>query len=144
MTPLEERWADAALRAFLEPNNQGTSPTTLTTAPHEVDYLVCLRRMRAASTTKAAFGLRIAVWLVALAPLWLWGKLATIQGVPLSQRTSLVGELLTHRFFVVRELMLLLKLTASIALLGTPSVRARSRYDSVTRSKPKTRLPLAS
>ncbi len=140
MTPLEERWADAALRAFLDPTSDG-----LTAARHEVDYMMCLRRMRRASTKPAAFGLRFAVWLVALAPFWLWGNLSTVLSLPLPRRTALIQQLLTHRLFVVRELMLLLKLTASIALLGAPSVRARSRYDAVsTATTPKTRLPLAS
>lgn len=139
MTPLEERWADAALRAFLEPGNHG-----LIAAPDEVDYLACMRRMRAQSTRLAALGLRIAVWMVALAPMWMWHRLTPLHRLPPTDRSALMRELLSHRAFVVRELALLLKLAASIALLGTESVRARSAYDSRSRPRPKTRLPLAS
>lgn len=139
MTRFEERWADNVLRAFIEPTSSG-----LITRDNEVDYLACMRQMRAASTRLAAFGLRIATWIVALAPLWLWGTFATVSGIPSERRTRLLNELLTHRSMIVRELTLLLKLTASMALLGTASVRARSGYDSVTQPKLKKRLPLAS
>jgi hypothetical protein len=79
----------------------------------------------------AALGLRLAIWIAALAPLWLWGKLTTISKLATERRTELLRQLLTHRAFAVRELVTLLKLSAAMALLGTPSVRARSGYDHV-------------
>jgi hypothetical protein len=139
MTSFEERWADLTLRAFLDPSSGG-----LNASPSEVDYVECLRHMRASSTPAAALGLRVAVWLVAWAPFWLWGRVSTIAALDESQRTRLLRELVMHQSFVVRELMMLLKLTASIALLGVASVRARSGYDSHRRTPPRARLPLAS
>jgi hypothetical protein len=67
--------------------------------------------------------------MVALAPLWALGKLATFSTLARRERCELLGRLLVHHNFAVRELTMLLKLTAAIALLGTASVRARSGYD---------------
>jgi hypothetical protein len=69
--------------------------------------------------------------MAALAPLWLWGRLTTINKLASERRSQLLRELLGHRAFAVRELSLLLKLGAAMALLGTPTVRARSGYDHV-------------
>jgi hypothetical protein len=124
MMAFEQRWARQLLSAFAPSGGPGL-------APHhdEVDYLGVVARMRREATPLAAFGLRIAIWIAALAPLWLWGKLTTISKLASERRTDLLRELLAHRAFVVRELATLLKLTAAMALLGTPSVRARSGYD---------------
>jgi hypothetical protein len=78
-----------------------------------------------------AFGLRVAIWMVAFAPLWLHGRFATFSTLARRERTQLLSRLLVHRVLAVRELTTLLKLTAAMALLGTASVRARSGYDAV-------------
>src|SRR5690349_23160067 len=83
------------------------------------------------ATPLAAIGMRAALWMAALAPLWLWGRLSTVSKLANERRSELLRQLLSHRAFAVRELTLLLKLAATMALLGTPSVRARSGYDSV-------------
>ena len=74
MMRFERRWAQHLLAAFA-PAGLGRGALA---APDEVDYLGVLARMRAKATPLAALGLRLAVWIAALAPLWLWGKLATI------------------------------------------------------------------
>lgn len=124
MTRIERRWARAALHAFAPAGSMGLAP-----GPNEVDFLACMRRMMRRSTPLAAVGLRLAVWLVAWAPLWLWGRFTTIRGLAGPRRSELLAQLLGHPSYVVRELTALLKLAASFAFLGTPSVRARSGYD---------------
>jgi hypothetical protein len=126
MMAFEKRWARQLLSAFAPSGGPGLSPRR-----DEVDYLRVLTRMRREATPIAAFGLRLAIWIAALAPLWLWGKLTTISKLAIEHRTELLRELLSHRAFAVRELVTLLKLSAAMALLGTPSVRARSGYDQV-------------
>ncbi len=130
VTRLEEAWALDLLAAFAPPANEGPN-AQLSALPGEVDYLKTLRRMRALSTPLAAFGLRAAVWLLAWAPLWLDGRWLTSSRLQLSERCGLLRRLLAHKSFAVRELSLLLKLVASMALLGAPTVRARSGYDNV-------------
>ncbi len=126
MTHLEDKWATQALGAFAPSGAQGLSPL-----PNEVDYLATFRRMSRLSTPLAALGLRLALWLVALAPLWLCGRCMTISRLAEPERALLLSRLLTHSSFAVRELTLLLKFAAAMALLGTASVRARSGYDNV-------------
>jgi hypothetical protein len=127
LTPLERRWAGDLLRAFApETTEDGLAPL-----PGEVDYLATFDRMRVRATKLAALGLRAAVWLLALTPLWQRGRFATLSALPVQARADKLAELLTHRVFVVRELALLLKLCAAMALFASPAVRARSAYDDV-------------
>jgi hypothetical protein len=142
MTRFELRWAEDLLAAFAPPNGPGL-------APHagEVRYAAVFARMRREATPLAAIGLRLAIWLAALAPLWLWGRLRTASLLTPGERPELLRQLLRHRSFAVRELTTLLKLVAMIALLGTDSVRARSGYDNVQstariESGVRVRLPL--
>jgi hypothetical protein len=123
MTNWENTWATEVLSAFTQ-EGAGLTPTA-----GEVDYLRTFARMRAGSTKLAAFGLRAALWMVVLAPLWFFGRLATFSRLARRERSELIGRLLVHDSFAVRELTMLLKLTAAMALLGTSSVRARSGYD---------------
>jgi hypothetical protein len=124
MTRLEQDWAADVLTAFTLNGAPG-----LQAAPGEVDYLGALRRMRRNSTALAAFGLRIAVWMVAFAPVLLFGRWALFSRLARREQSELLTRLLVHKHMLVRELALLLKLTAAMALLGTASVRARSGYD---------------
>lgn len=124
MTRWEHAWAESVLTAFVIEGSPG-----LNVNHGEVDYLNALRRMRERGTSLAALGLRVAIWMVATAPLWLFGRFKLFGALARAERTELLGRLLTHRSFAVRELTLLLKLTAAMALLGTASVRARTHYD---------------
>jgi hypothetical protein len=124
MLSFERRWARHLLASFAPVGSAGLAPVE-----GEVDYVQALVRMMRGATPLAALGLRLALWLAALAPIWLWGRLATVTKLASERRTELLAQLLGHRAFAVRELTLLLKLCAAMALLGTPSVRARSGYD---------------
>jgi hypothetical protein len=127
----ELRWARDVLSAFAPVHGRG-----LCASAHEVDYGAVLVRMLGEVTPLAAVGLRLSIWLAALAPLWLWGKFTTISDLAAERRANLLGALLTHRAFAVRELALLLKLCAAIALLGSPAVRMRSGYDDAAATQP--------
>jgi len=126
MTRWERRWVTQLLGAFAPSGGPGLSPL-----PNEVDYENAFRRMLRQATPIAAIGMRLALWMAAFAPLWLWGRLTTVSKLAIEHRVELLCQLLAHRAFAVRELTLLLKLAATMALLGTPAVRARSGYDSV-------------
>lgn len=126
MTAFERRWTAAVLEAFAPPGGPGLAPR-----PGEVDYVATFATLMRRTRPAAAWGLRLAIWLAALAPFWLRGRLHTVTGLTHEARARLLDELLRHRSFPVRELTLLLKVSAAMALLGTPSVRARSGYDHV-------------
>jgi hypothetical protein len=131
MFGFERRWARDALSAFAPEQGPGLAPSV-----GEVDYDAVLQRMLREVAPLARIGLRLAVWSAALAPMWLLGKFATISSLGSSHRPALLSALLTHRVFAVRELATLLKLCAAMALLGVPSVRARSGYDDARSAQP--------
>jgi hypothetical protein len=124
MMGFERRWARHVLAAFAPVGGPGLAPLS-----DEVDYETALRRMMDGASPLAAVGMRLALWIAALAPIWLWGRLTTVTRLAAARRPELLRQLLGHRAFAIRELTLLLKLCAAMALLGTPSVRARSGYD---------------
>lgn len=149
----EHTWAVDVLAAFAPSPTEtriSTVPRSHALAPRdgEVDYERTWVRMLRGSTPLAALGLRIALWMVAFAPFWLWGRFATFSKLALHERTELLCRLLRHTSHLVRELSLLLKFTAAVALLGTPSVRERSGYDtpvapaSVERDTGRRQLPV--
>ena len=121
--PFERHWAAAVLEGFAPPGGEGLAP-----APGEVDYLGVHLRLLAATPPTARLGLRFAVMLAALSPLWLFKRGSTLAGLPPAERAAFLGRLLRMRG-PVGELTTLLKLCASIALLGKSSVRERSGYD---------------
>jgi len=148
LTLLERRWALDLLSAFApeakhkdshEDSHKDSCAAPveargLSPLPGEVDYLAMFDRMRERATWLAALGLRAALWLVALAPVWQRGQMRSLSRLSSQGRALKLAELLTHRSFVVRELTLLLKLCASMALFAAPGVRARSAYDDVHES----------
>jgi hypothetical protein len=137
MTRWEHIWAIDVLAAFAPASSETRSSISATPSadsrltPHEgeVDYFRVYRRLIAGSTPLAALGLRFALLMVVLAPVWLLGRFITFSALARAERTELLSRLLRHTSLVVRELSLLLKFAAAVALLGTPSVRERSGYD---------------
>src|SRR5262249_18484280 len=111
MLSFEKRWAAHLLSGFAPVAGPGLAPRR-----GEVDYVAVLARMMRDATPVAALGLRLAIWVAALAPLWLWGKLATISKLAVERHPELLRDLLAHRLFAVRELTMLLKLCAAMAL----------------------------
>lgn len=72
---------------------------------------------------RVAMGLRVAVWIVALAPLLTIGKLATISGLVTSDRERVVSLLLGSNVYLVRQLTTLLKAFGALFFLTLPGVR---------------------
>lgn len=96
--------------------------------PGEVEYIGPVLKMMAASTSKARLGIHLGLAIATFAPLWLTGRFRTMAGLPVEERTPIICRLVKHENFLVRELMLLLKIGVSLGLIGTPSVRARTRF----------------
>ena len=106
MTSFERRRAVAVLRGFA------------TDGAPDADFEGVLRTMEAASTPMAALGMRLAVWIALLWPLWSFRAFRLLSSCPHAVRTEALSAMLRHRLFAVRELMLLLKIAASMALLA--------------------------
>lgn len=95
----------------------------------EVDWDLGVARFLERASTKGRLGVRVGLLLVVTAPLWLWGRLRSGASLAAEERARLLDAMLSHRFFFVRELTLLLKLVACMALFRVEDVRARSGYD---------------
>jgi hypothetical protein len=121
MLAIERDWARVVLSGFAG-SDRGF-------VPGEVDYFYAARRFTQAGSQKAALGLRFAVLMAMTAPLWMWGKLRTLKSYAPEERSRLLDEMLRHRIFFVRELCLLLKLVACMAIFRSSEARARAGYD---------------
>jgi hypothetical protein len=153
ITAREERWAASLIEAFApsRPERAATTgagrptppddvasradgapsaaPVPLVPRPGEVDWAAAYRTLLARATPLARLGLRLALLVAVVGPALCWRRFVLAPSLPLRDRTRLLGELLASRSYLVRELVLLLKVCAAFALFRTPGPRARSRYD---------------
>ncbi|RMG17761.1 MAG: hypothetical protein D6729_08245 [Deltaproteobacteria bacterium] len=135
MRAFERRWAEIVLAAFAPPaatalgEGSGEANGALQPRPGEVRYLESYETMRSHGTRLSAFGLRLAVWIVVWSPPFLGLGLCLFPTLTPERRALALERLLHSKRFLVRELTLLLKIVAAMALFGTPSIRARSGYD---------------
>jgi hypothetical protein len=116
----EDRWAEAAMGAIFP----GSAADGLRDI-RAMDVRGFLRQVMACVPFQAALGLRAAVWLVALAPLFVLGRLATITGLAIADREKVVATLVASRSYVVRSLVLILKTIGALLYAGDDGVRAR-------------------
>lgn len=125
MTDFERRIALAILEGFAPPTRDEGAIAPL---EGEVDYGATLDMMVAGGNARARLGTRLAVLVVNLAPLFLLMAPRTMARLPVARRAVILDRMLASDVFLVRELALLLKLTACFALLGAPTVVERSHY----------------
>ena len=85
----------------------------------------------------AAFGVRAAVWLVALAPLLVLRRFATISGLAPADGEHVLATLGASRWYGVRSLVMLLKTFGALLYAGDDRIRARLRP-----AAPPTTVPL--
>ena len=128
VTTREAAWLEALGRAFAPEGEYRDGH--LVPKPGEVDYVGTFCTLNAPAGPKVRYGIRAALALIALSPVWQKRRLATIDALDAEERTALIEELSRHPLQLVRELTLLMKVQTSMALLGTPSLRSRSGYDS--------------
>lgn len=126
MRSFERRWVRVVLGSFAAEGSSELAPRA-----GEVDYLGTFLGMRASARPVARIGLRLALWLVALSPLWYGRRWCTFAGLSLDERQGLLGRLLEHPALAVRESAFMMKLAACLALFASDSLRARSGYDPV-------------
>lgn len=120
---IEQRWAAVVLSGF------AGAPAAFRVADGEVDYVAGMTRFAGAASEKARLGLRIAIVLAMTAPLWMYGRLRSLASLGAEARARVLDDMLRHRVFFVRELCLLLKLVACMAIFRAEAPRARTTYD---------------
>ena len=124
MLALERRWVRTILGSFAPEGGPELAPAT-----GDIEYVETFQGLYQGARGIARLGMRVALWLVALSPLWLLRRGVTVTALSLSERQSLLSRLLEHRVYAVRESAFLLKLCACLALFADDDVRARSGYD---------------
>jgi hypothetical protein len=118
LAPFESRWAEAAMQAIY---------------PGSVDIgLTDIRAMNVAGFLcelmihlpwKAALGLRLAVWVVALAPWFVLRRLATIAQLAPDDRERMVAILVSSPSYAIRSLVLILKAMGALLYAADDGVR---------------------
>jgi hypothetical protein len=120
LTGIENRWAEAAMGAiFPGSHEEGLSDI------RAMDVRGFLGRVVASVPSKVALGLRLAVWIVALAPLFVLGRLATITSLAQADRERVVATLVMSRNYALRSLVMILKTMGALLYAGDDGVRAR-------------------
>jgi hypothetical protein len=76
---------------------------------------------------RAALGLRLAIWLLALAPIVIARRFATIAGLAPLERERVVTVLSASPIYAVRSLVMMLKTMGAMLYAGDDAVRARLR-----------------
>jgi hypothetical protein len=120
LSNLETRWAEAAMGAIFPGSTDGTMADI-----RDMDVRGFLTEVMHAVPFQAALGLRIAIWLVALAPLFVIGRFRTIAGLQQLDRERVVSALVAHRSYALRSLTLILKTMGALLWAGDDAVRAR-------------------
>lgn len=113
----EIAWATAALEATFPERTQ---------LPHGIARMNPGRFFAdtiAASPLEPSIGLRLALWLVALAPFYFRWRPRTISAIPLSERQRVLERLLASPVYAVRELALALKAVGALLYAQSPAIR---------------------
>jgi hypothetical protein len=129
LTRWEDRWAQAAIGAiFPGLPEEGFGDIAAMDVPG------FLRRVLRAVPFRAALGLRLAIWLVAFAPLFVVGRWTTIAGLALAERETLIARLGASETYAIRSLVMILKTMGALLYAGDDGVRARMRAPAASRS----------
>lgn len=120
LSKVETRWAEAAMGAIFPGSNDAGMADI-----RGMDVSGFLAEVMHGVPFQAALGLRLAIWLVALAPLFVIGRFATIAGLGQGDRERVVASLVAHRSYALRSLVLILKTMGALLWAGDDAVRAR-------------------
>ncbi len=114
----ELAWATAAFDAVLP---EGTA------LPHGVARLnpaATFAEILGAAKLEQSLGLRLSLWIVALAPLWILRRPRSIAGIDAGARQLVLERLLASPVYAIRQLALAFKATTSMLYARSPAARA--------------------
>lgn len=118
LTRVERRWAHLALTTIFP---SGAHPRVR--GADVIDGGASLEEVCQRVPARVALGLRAAVWLFALAPLFVLLRPHLLQGLDIPVRERVVAALLAHRVYVIRQLALLLKAFGALMFFAAAGVR---------------------
>lgn len=125
----ENRWAEAALAAIF-PGAKDDGLAGIDT----MNVTAFMGHVMVHLPIKAALGLRLAIWFIALAPLIVLGRMTTVAWLSPAERERVVARLSTSRVYFVRSLVLLLKTFGAFLYASDARTRARMQSPSVLQS----------
>jgi len=105
------------------------TPGGLCISPGEVDWAEGLERFLKNASDKARLGIAVSLVAFFFSPLFVLGRFRTLARASATERAAAMERLLDHRFFLVREMALLVKLVACMAMFRVSSLRERTNYD---------------
>ncbi len=116
----EQRWLESIFVTILPEGIEGLPGAA------KVEWRPFLDDFAAVAPARMFLGLRGALWLVALlAPLLVLHRPRTFMGLAADQRLRVLQGLRESRFYLVRELPVLLKSIACLAYCRLPEVQAK-------------------
>jgi hypothetical protein len=119
LTPFERRWAHATLDTLFPGPDRGALPAGI--MDMDVDGFLdeTFRRV----PFEAALGLRAAFWVIAFAPLFMIGKLATIASLKPADRLRVLAAMNASHVYLLRGLVMMVKAIGALFFCGNPRVR---------------------
>jgi hypothetical protein len=129
LTSMEGAWAKATLSAIFPGSTDGRLAGI-----DAMDVRGYLASAMERIPFRAALGLRAAVWVAALAPLFLLGRIVTIAALARAERENVVARLFASRSYGLRSLMMMLKTFGALCYAGDATVRARLMAPQARRS----------
>jgi hypothetical protein len=115
----ERRWRDSILAAMIPRLDSSGLPGLA-----ELDLTGFHERFDLAAPPLLRFGIRAAVWFLIFAPPFLIGRFAPFSRLSAEDRDRVLDRASRHRLYLVRQLLLTLKLVASFAYFQDPRVRS--------------------
>lgn len=115
----ELAWADAAFDAMFPPPPK----SALAHGIREMHPAAFLDDVLASVPVEPSIGLRVALWIVALAPLFTIRRFATIASLGEDDRERVLERLLASPIYAVRQLVVGLKAMGSLLYAKSPVVR---------------------
>ena len=126
----ERRWRDALMAALIPvgPPNDGRpeqDPAGRLPGLAELDTTSFWADLDQAAPPLLRLGLRVAVWALTWMPLVLVGRLCTFPRLSPDAQDQLLSRAAASRWYLLRQLVTLLKALACFAYFREPAVRAR-------------------
>ena len=123
----ELAWTDAAFDAiFPSPEPTGTRPALV----HGIKEMEPGRYLDGLLTTipfEQAIGIRLTLWMIALAPLFTIWKLGTIASIDAKSRELVIDRLIASPIYVVRQLTVGLKAVATMLYGRSMAIRTQMK-----------------
>ena len=121
----EVAWIDAAFDAIYP--HQGDAKEVRSHLPHGIASMhpaQFFNELIATVPLEQSLGLRMTLWLIALAPLFTIRSLGTIASIGPADRTRVLERLVTSPNYVVRQLAMSFKAIATLLSVQSASIRA--------------------